>query len=198
MRMMQYSLKLNRDNGSGYYVSSCDSEESVRLFSNKGRPIEMKILERRGGDLVSSIDAIGSSGEAKKRVEKEFREHLEEIFSGDYLGWRLVRFEVCAECIILEYYRPDSNESVSVALGMAALCTTVLQVEFSVPGRREGSVEKYTIRQSSSPYPGSDVIHSYTRVIEQINGIRRDLEFTYDSDDDPDRGRYVAITEYAG
>jgi hypothetical protein len=195
MRMMQYELKLNRDNGTGYYVSSCANEESVRLFSDKGRPIEMKILERRGGDLVSSIDAIGSSGESKKKLEKEFREHLEEIFSGDSLGWRLVRFEVCAECIILEYYRPDSGELVSVTLGMVALCTTVLQVEFSVPGRREGSMEKYTIRQSSGPYPGNDVMHSYTHVIEQINGIRRDLEFSYD---DSDRGCYVAITEYAG
>lgn len=198
MRMMQYELKLNRDNGTGYCVSSCDSEESVRLFNNKGRPIGMKILECRGGDLVSSIDVMGGSKESRQQFKKKFQEHLEEILSGNYPRWYLACFEVCAECIILEYHMPDSSELVSVTLGMATLCTTVLQVEFSVPGRRDGSMEKYTIRQSSSPYPGSNVMHSYTHVIEQINGTRRDLEFTYDGDDDSDRNRYVAITEYAG
>lgn len=197
MRMIQYDLKLDRDNGTGYYVSGCDNEEAVSLFSNEGRPIEMKILERRGGDLVSEISAMGGSRESGEKLEKEFREHLEEIFSGNYPNWRLARFEVCAECITLQYYRPNDGKLVLVSLGATALCATVLQVEFRVPGRREGSMEKYTIRQSSGPYPGNDVMHSYTHVIEQIDGARRDLQFAHDSDE-PDGDRYVTIAEYAG
>ena len=80
MRMMQYELKLNRDNGTGYYVSSCANEESVRLFSDKGRPIEMKILERRGGDLVSSIDW------QLRRIQKEIRKGISRA-SGRNILW---------------------------------------------------------------------------------------------------------------
>ena len=66
MRMIQYDVKLNRDNGTGYYVSSCNNEEDVRLFSNKGQPIEMKILTHYG-DLIPNINAFGESKEFRRK-----------------------------------------------------------------------------------------------------------------------------------
>lgn len=110
-----------------------------RLFNDKELPIEMKILSHRG-DLTSDVNAVGGSKRFRKKLEKEFREHLEEIFSGEYLDWRLTRFEVCAECIILEYYKPDGGLRASVVLSAASL-----QAEFYVPGRNKDSIEKYVI-----------------------------------------------------
>lgn len=192
MRMMQYDVKLNRDDGTGYYVSSCDDEEKMCFFSNKGRPIEMKILSHHG-DLTSDINAFGDSKEFNRKLEKEFQEHLEEIFLGKYLDWCLTRFEVCAECIILEYYKPDGGLDISVILS----AVRPFQVEFNVPGRNGSSVEKYTIRQSNEDY-GNGIIHSYAEVTELVNGVRRDLRFTHDSDEPFEAGFYATITEYVG
>ncbi len=192
MRMIQYDVKLNRDNGTGYYVSSCNNEEDVRLFSNKGQPIEMKILTHYG-DLIPNINAFGESKEFRRKLEKEFQDHLEEIFLGKYLDWRLTSFEVCAESVILGYYKPDSGLNVSVILS----AVNVLQAEFFVPGRSKNSIEKYTIRQGNSDY-GNGMTHSYAEVVEQINGVRRDLRFTYNGNDKPSVDCYVTITEYVG
>lgn len=192
MRMMQYDVKLNRDDGTGYYVSSCNNEEEVRFFSDKGRPIEMKILTHYN-DLIPDVNAFGGSKEFRKKLEKEFQDHLGEIFLGEYLDWRLTKFEVCAESIILGYYKPDGGLDVSVVLS----AVNVLQAEFYVPGRDENSIEKYTIWQSNEDY-GNSIIHSHAEVVEQINGVRRDLRFTHYSDEPLEYGFYATITEYVG
>lgn len=192
MRMMQYDVKLNRDDGTGYYVSSCNDEEKVRLFSDKGQPIEMKILTCYD-DLIPCIDTIGGSKEFREELEKEFQDHLKEIFLGEYLDWRLVNFEVCTDSVILGYYKPDGGLDVSVALS----AVNVFQAEFYVPGRDENHIEKYTIRQNNEDY-GNGIIHSHANVVEQINGVRRDLRFTSYSDEPLEDGFYVTITEYVG
>ena len=72
MRMIQYDVKLNRDNGTGYYVSSCNNEEDVRLFSNKGQPIEMKILTHYG-DLIPNINALANQRSLEESSKKNSR-----------------------------------------------------------------------------------------------------------------------------
>ena len=135
----------------------------------------------------------GSPPKFREELKKEFQDHLKEIFLGEYLDWRLVKFEVCAESIILGYYKPDGGLNVSVILS----AVKVLQAEFYVPGRDEDSMEKYSICQSNEDY-GNGIIHSYAEVVEQINGVRRDLRFTSDSDEPYEAGFYATITEYIG
>lgn len=216
MRMIQYDVKLNRDNGTGYYVSNCTNEDQMRYFNDGGRSIKMKILSHHD-DLISKINVftIGPK-EIKEKLEKELQNHLEELFIGKYLDWRLTSFEVCAECVLLEYYKPDGGLTATVELSAA----NVFQVEFDVPGRNrktmkrhrwlslfkfhrilgrdEKFMEKYMIQQSNKDY-GDGRIYSSTKVVEQINGVVRDLWFTHDTDDDkPFADRYVTITEYVG
>lgn len=192
MRMMQYEVKLNMDDGTGYYVSACNSEEDARYFrSEKGQPIGMRILSHRGERLVTDITLIEDTSPITGKCEQEFREHLEEIFQGNYLDWRLTHFEVCAESLILGYYKPNGKKSSNVTLNAESL-----HVEFDVPGRDGNSTEKYDVKQSKMEI-SDGATRSSTWVTEQINGVVRDVWFTHDSNQ-PVLERYAVITEYAG